>query len=171
MIDGAARGLCIRSKIVEPENTPPTPKKTWSTGRVIGETKGQYPYTDIRFAQVRLLDNGTDAKCANQEFAEPGGQSQQMGDEFNTQFRNGTGGSGQLLDEVRAIRDMLEKVKEKKAKVEEKEKYVREWRIIACVTDRLIFIFYLLVNVVGLAVIFLGDLRPAEMITDSEKTS
>ncbi|XP_041364120.1 neuronal acetylcholine receptor subunit alpha-2-like [Gigantopelta aegis] len=171
IIDGAARVLCIRSKIVEPEYTPPTPKKTWSTGRVIGETKGQYPYTDIRFAQVRLLDNGTDAKCGNPEFAEPGSQSQQITEEFNSQYRNGIGGSGQLLEEVRAIRDMLEKVREKKAKVEEKEKYVREWRIIACVTDRLIFIFYLLVNVVGLAVIFLGDLGPMDSSDDPKQPS
>ncbi|ESO84738.1 hypothetical protein LOTGIDRAFT_131629, partial [Lottia gigantea] len=60
-----------------------------------------------------------------------------------------------LLEEVRAIREMLEKVREKKAKAEEKEKYVREWRVIACVTDRVIFIFYLLVNTVGLICIFL----------------
>lgn len=64
-------------------------------------------------------------------------------------------GAAPLMEEVRAIRDILEKVRDKKAKMEEKDKYVREWRVIACVTDRIIFITYVLINFVGLLVIFL----------------
>ncbi|XP_046582842.1 neuronal acetylcholine receptor subunit alpha-10-like isoform X2 [Haliotis rubra] len=154
MIDVVARGLCLRNKIVEPDYSPFTPKKSWNTGRVGGEARGQYPYTDIRFAQVRLLDNGVEGSK---------NQTENGGDAGSYQSADDTGragmASGPLLDEIKAIRDILEKVRDKKAKMEEKEKYVREWRVIACVTDRMIFIFYLSVNIVGLGVIFLGQLQ------------
>ncbi|KAK6169108.1 hypothetical protein SNE40_020223 [Patella caerulea] len=155
VIDVLARALCLRDKIVEPEYSPLTPKKT---GRVVGEARGQYPYRDIRFGQVRLLDNGMDKPGNNDSsndnsfsFTTPGE------DQFNFNRYYGP-----VLEEVRSIREMLEKVREKKAKIEEKEKYVREWRVIACVTDRIIFIFYLLVNIIGLIAIFLKPYLDAE---------
>lgn len=169
MIDCFARMLCLRSKITDPDYTTSSHKR-WNTGRVGGNPKGQYPYTDINFAQVRLLDNGTDKARstppppppplgshgggmgmpeAGEERGGGGGGFQQMVEEFSSS------GAAPLMEEVRAIRDILEKVRDKKSKMEEKDKYVREWRVIACVTDRIIFITYVLINFIGLLVIFL----------------
>jgi hypothetical protein len=46
---------------------------------------------------------------------------------------------------------------EQQKKGEIKEKYIREWKVICCITDRLFFLFYLIINIVGVAVIFFLD--------------
>ncbi|KAL8585380.1 hypothetical protein ACOMHN_052194 [Nucella lapillus] len=187
MIDCVARALCLRSKITDPEYSTCSHKKRWNTGRVGGNPKGQYPYTDINFAQVRLLDNGTEKSRTTPPPPPPplgaggsvgsatdGGEVERgggggMGGGVVGGGGGGGGGGGfqqiveefsspstaPLMEEVRAIRDILEKVRDKKAKMEEKDKYVREWRVIACVTDRVIFITYLFINFIGLLVIFI----------------
>lgn len=165
MIDCFARCLCLRSQITEPDYTTSSNKKRWNTGRVGGNTKGQNPYTDINFAQVRLLDNGADkARSAHPvpppvvgDSGDVGGGFQQVPDDFPTPS------VAPLMEEVRAIRDILEKVRDKKTKLEEKDKYHREWRVISCITDRVIFICYLLINFVGLLVIFLWQVNRDEV--------
>jgi hypothetical protein len=64
---------------------------------------------------------------------------------------------------VRAIRDILEKVRDKKAKLDEKEKYMREWRVISCLTDRTLFIIYVIVDVICVMVIFLWQFHYNEV--------
>ncbi|XP_025101181.1 neuronal acetylcholine receptor subunit alpha-10-like [Pomacea canaliculata] len=177
MIDIIARILCLRDKVADPDystSSEKKPSRSWNTGRVGGNPKGQYPYTDVNFAQVRLLDNGAEKSRGTPPPPPPPGSGsvgafgemadngfQQGGDDFSSP------GVAPLMEEVRAIRDILEKVRDKKNKMDEKEKFVREWRIISCVTDRVIFITYLLINFIGLTVIFLWqfnrkDLSPPE---------
>lgn len=60
MIDYMARLLCIRDKILERDSSQSMsgvvqPKKRWNAGRVGGDNRPQYPYTDISFAQVDFV--------------------------------------------------------------------------------------------------------------------
>ena len=77
----------------------------------------------------------------------------------------------QVLEEVRSIRDMLERVKEKKAKVEEKDKIAREWRVVSMVFDRMIFIVYVFVNFTGLLVIIIWTLKRDRPTNDAYDAS
>ena len=61
-----------------------------------------------------------------------------------------------LLEEVRGIRETLQAYEDKRISREDNDRRVREWRVIACVTDRLFFITYVIINFIGLMVIFLG---------------
>ena len=174
MIDYIARMLCLRDKVTDPEYTTASQKR-WNPGRVAGTSGSKYHYTDGNFAQVRLLTNGRDNAYHRTATPPPfrpnlgsmfGGMSEIQesgisGAETRTGLQHGTDDftsqsiNNPLIEEIRAIRDMLEKVRDKKSKMEEKERFVREWRVIACITDRVIFIIYLLINFIGLLVIFL----------------
>lgn len=59
-----------------------------------------------------------------------------------------------LLQEVRRIRDILLKSEDKRSIEEEKNLNLKEWRIIACVTDRIFFVIYVTLNVVIIALLF-----------------
>ncbi|KAL8577715.1 hypothetical protein ACOMHN_062329 [Nucella lapillus] len=61
-----------------------------------------------------------------------------------------------LLDEVKGIKEVLQRHENKRLSIEERDRRIREWRVIACVTDRLFFIMYVIIHFVGLMVIFLG---------------
>ncbi|ESO84740.1 hypothetical protein LOTGIDRAFT_131695, partial [Lottia gigantea] len=112
LVNGVARVLCLREKIVEIDTTSPS-KKNWNTC-VITQQNGRNNDTDTKCAKVRLLEN------------------------------------------MREIRDILQKDDERRVKRVEKDKYVLEWRVLACIIDRLFFIIYLFINIVGLIVLFVA---------------
>lgn len=142
MIDGIATLLCLKSQLLEPD---------YKSDMRMYKDQNQYD-TEMRYAKVRLLDNGRDSRgvnaCSENVEHNNVNHNSQLGDLcLNTGF----------ADDIRAIREILEQFKDKKAKAELKEKCLREWKVICCVTDRLFFISYLVINVVGIIVIFFGQ--------------
>ena len=147
MIEGIARILCLRNDLLENE-----PLKTVKTN------KNNFAYhsnTKSTECEVQLLDNDRDNH--NQNF----GMSTK--EDVKQNGMNTSGGvheitlSPNLTEDIRIIREMLEQVRNKKAKVEQKEKCLREWKVICCVTDRMFFMCYLLINITGIVVIFFGQ--------------
>ena len=72
---------------------------------------------------------------------------------------------------MKSIREILERVREKKAKLEEKEKISREWRVVSMVFDRIIFGVYVLVNFTGLLTIFIYQMNREPPINKSFEES
>ena len=147
MVDGVARLLCLRTKLTEGEMPPVT--KNWNA------CIRKYPDRDLKFAKVRLLDNGVDSRMAHLKDSPEAGLGENgidAGIDKNYSTRTS------ILHEVRSIRELLEKNEERKLKQEERERYNREWKVIACVTDRLFFIIYVLINIGGVVMTFKGAL-------------
>ncbi|GFO38224.1 nicotinic acetylcholine receptor subunit type f, partial [Plakobranchus ocellatus] len=161
MIDLMSRLMCVRSIVMEKETSGSVlgdggvgggapPKKRWNAGRVGGDRRAQYPYTDISFAQVRLLDNGVDKRDQGPDYGGDGRggmdgrghgfQFPPIGDEFLAHSQ----ANAQVLEEIRSIRELLERVRDKKTRMEEKDKLFREWRMVALVTDRMLFFIYVM---------------------------
>uniref|UniRef100_A0A2C9K3Z8 Uncharacterized protein n=1 Tax=Biomphalaria glabrata TaxID=6526 RepID=A0A2C9K3Z8_BIOGL len=154
MINFMARVLCVRDQLFEKEANPVVatgqPKKRWTAGRVRLLDNG---------AEKRLQDQGVDGgECRGggmDSRGVPGFAFPPIGDEYLSHSQS----SAQVLEELKAIREMLEKVREKKARAEEKDKVVHEWRMVGLVTDRIIFCFYLVTNCIGLMVIFVWQIK------------
>ncbi|XP_041365006.1 neuronal acetylcholine receptor subunit alpha-7-like [Gigantopelta aegis] len=145
MVDGVARVLCLRTKLTEGEMPPVT--KNWSA------CIRKYPDRDIKFAKVRLLDNGVDSRTTHQkESPEAGLGENGLDPAIDKNYSTRTN----ILHEVRSIRELLEKNEDRKLKQEERERYNREWKVIACITDRLFFIIYVLINIGGIVMTFKG---------------
>lgn len=141
MIDGIATVLCLRSQLLEPD---------YKTD-MHNYKRSQYADAEARYAKVRLLDNGRDKKGVTTNYNDV---------EHNNVHGNQLGDlclNSSFADDIHAIREILEQFKDKKAKAELKEKCLREWKVICCVTDRLFFISYLLINIIGIVVIFFGQ--------------
>ncbi|KAL4239615.1 hypothetical protein ACF0H5_000423 [Mactra antiquata] len=142
MIDGIATILCLKSQLLEPD---------YKADMRRYKDQNQYN-TEMRYAKVRLLDNGRDSRGVN--------ACCETTDHNNVNHNNVLGDmclNTGFAEDIRAIREILEHFKDKKAKAELKEKCLREWKVICCVTDRLFFISYLVINVVGIIVIFFGQ--------------
>ncbi|GFS16104.1 nicotinic acetylcholine receptor subunit type F [Elysia marginata] len=163
-----SRVMCVRDIVLEKDSSSSVlgpgggggmaPKKRWNAGRVGGDTRPQYPYTDMSFAQVRLLDNGVEKReqgfDGGIEGRGHGFQFPPIGDEYLAHSQ----ANAQVLEEIRNIRELLERVRDKKSRMEEKDKLFREWRMVALVTDRMLFTFYVMVNCVGLFVLIMWQL-------------
>lgn len=155
VIDGVARLLCMREAFVEPRNDVTTPKKTWST---FVSTYRSFSDPETLCAKVHLLDvdNNFDSKtdledCGLEElFGETSGAGKEDWEEE----------AAELLSEVGSIREMMTVMQENRDTKEAKLRHIREWRIIAVVLDRLFFVVYVSINVMGLAVIFLRVFLP-----------
>lgn len=149
MIDGIARVLFLRDQVMDKSQKEQSKMRNWNV-KVTGENNKKYPAADVKFAKVRLLENKDEKMSASSDALEPSVPDTvvEQHDDRQSLMRSA------ILEEVKAIREMLDKVQEKKLKLEERERLVREWRVIACVTDRLFFIVYVLVNVIGVLVIF-----------------
>ncbi|XP_046582869.1 neuronal acetylcholine receptor subunit beta-3-like [Haliotis rubra] len=143
-IRGIATLLCLRDKIIDPEENMETKKESSKSYK---DTKNKFPEADFKFSKVRLLDNGIDYRVTPQT----------EGSDLDAFLDRGGFRSGAILEEVRGIRDILEKNEEKKRARDERERYIREWRVIACVTDRFFFLIYVIINIVGITVIFKGQ--------------
>ncbi|KAL5018214.1 hypothetical protein ScPMuIL_003936 [Solemya velum] len=143
LINGVARLLCIHHTLEHESDTPNT-KNNWNSK--VGEgNKTKFIDMESKLAKVRLLDNCNDKL--------PLSRSTDTFDQ-NNEEKYGILRSS-LAEDIHVIREILEKYKEKKMQNELRDKSIREWRVICCVTDRLFFILYLAINITGILVIFL----------------
>lgn len=145
MIDIVARIFFIRNKLVDDERKDETVRNHWSMKMASDQSSN---IADDRGVRVRLLADRKD-DCYRHDIYENG----QPNGDIDIQFPLKTG----LAEDIRIIREILEKYREQQKKGEIKEKYIREWKVICCITDRLFFLFYLIINIVGVAVIFFLD--------------
>lgn len=144
MINGVARLLCIRHTLLENESDTPNTKNNWNSK--VGEgNKTKFIDMESKLAKVRLLDNCNDKL--------PLSRSTDTFDQ-NNEEKYGILRSS-LAEDIHVIREILERYKEKKIQSELRDKSIREWRVICCVTDRLFFLLYLAINITGVLVIFL----------------
>ena len=151
MIDGIARVLFLRDTLVEKQEVK---TKSWET-RLKAKNQYKCQNSGKHYTQVRLVETGKDDIQFN-NIGHFGQHGQSSPDQSNFQLETSMSFT-KLEDDIRAIRDILETYNEKKSKVEQKEKNLREWKVICCITDRLFFILYLLINIGGIIVIFFGQ--------------
>ncbi|KAK3758937.1 hypothetical protein RRG08_016016 [Elysia crispata] len=157
-----SRVMCVRDIVLEKDTSSTSvlspgggggmlPKKRWNAGR------------------VRLLDNGVDKRDqgfdGGMDGRGHGFQFPPIGDEFLAHSQ----ANAQVLEEIRNIRELLERVRDKKSRMEEKDKLFREWRMVALVTDRMLFTFYVMVNCVGLLVLVMWQLSYKPVPKETEK--
>lgn len=135
----------MRDQLIEKKD--PETQTKWNA-KVTGENKKKYPGMDLKFAKVRLLNNGTDESLPP-TLAERFAEQRQANDE--NKYDNCRSA---LIEEVRLIREILQKVKDSTLGQVEKQKHLREWRVIACVMDRMFFVFYFIANTSAIVVIF-----------------
>ncbi|XP_076458367.1 neuronal acetylcholine receptor subunit alpha-10-like isoform X1 [Babylonia areolata] len=165
VIDGLARVLCMRQSFLEPRNDVTTPKKTWST---FVSTYRSFSDPETLCAKVHLLevDDNPDSKaelddddCAGLQdlFAEASGAGvgEEEGEEEDWEEE-----AAHLVTEVGSIREMMTLLEERRDSSEAKMRHIKEWRIIAVVLDRLFFLVYIAINLLGLAAIFVRVLLP-----------
>ncbi|KAL8608940.1 hypothetical protein ACOMHN_062689 [Nucella lapillus] len=170
VIDGLARVLCLRQSFLEPRNDVTTPKKTWST---FVSTYRSFSDPETLCAKVRLLDvdNNFDSKADLEEdcgledlFGETSGEGE--GEEEVEEDEEEEEGeweeevAAQVVSEVGSIREMMTMMEERRDTSEAKLRHIREWRIIAVVLDRLFFLVYIAVNLLGLGAIFVRVFLP-----------
>ncbi|XP_076462252.1 neuronal acetylcholine receptor subunit alpha-5-like [Babylonia areolata] len=161
VIDGLARVLCMRSSFLEPRTDVTTPKKTWST---YVSTYRSFSDPETLCAKVHLLD--ADPKL---EGGEEEGEEEDFGDcgledlfaEFSDEWEQQEA-AAQLVSEVGSIKEMMTLMEERRDSNEAKLRHIREWRMIAVVLDRLFFLVYFGINLLGLAAIFVRILLPHE---------
>lgn len=155
VIDGVARLLCMREAFVEPRNDVTTPKKTWST---FVSTYRSFSDPETLCAKVHLLDldNNFDSKTDLEDC----GLEDLLGETSGAGKEDWEEEAAELLSEVGSIREMVTSMEEKRETKEAKLRHIREWRIIAVVLDRLFFLVYVSINIMGLVAIFLRALLP-----------
>ena len=148
MIDFVARVFFIRNKLIDesqPENAQKVIDKC-SRVPLLNDTKDERTYCLPKPMQgtqplQNVFENCTQNGTITRELS-------------NTDLDRLGILRSSIAEDLRIIRDILENYKDKKEKAEKKEKFVREWRVICCVTDRLFFIIYLFVNIIGICIIF-----------------
>lgn len=165
MVDWLSHVMCVTNKPKHGKDfhitsvaASSSAKMNWSN-HINGKGKnGRLSDPEFKFAKVRLLDNGVDQQQQQQQ-ASRMLATQESFDSCNFEcYSDRTTGSrnGPLLDEVRGIRDILQRHEDWRVSKEERERRIWEWRVIACVTDRVFFVMYVIINFAGLMVIFLG---------------
>ena len=151
MIDFIARVLFLKDTLIEKQEVK---TKSWET-RLKAKNQYKCQNSGKHYTQVRLVESGTDEIQFN-NIGHFGQHGQHSPDQSNFHMESNMSFT-KLEDDIRAIREILEAYNEKKAKTEQKEKNLREWKVICCITDRLFFILYLLINICGIIVIFFGQ--------------
>ncbi|XP_052059416.1 neuronal acetylcholine receptor subunit alpha-7-like [Mytilus californianus] len=143
MIDVVARLFFIRDKLIEnEERNDETVRNLWSMKMASDKNCNAAEDKGVR---VRLLAE------KKEEFyrADLYENGQSNGDiDFSIPIRSG------LAEDIRVIREIVEKYQDQKKRNEIKEKHIREWKVICCITDRLFFLLYLIINIVGVIIIF-----------------
>ncbi|RUS81384.1 hypothetical protein EGW08_010856, partial [Elysia chlorotica] len=104
---------------------------------------------NLKLAKVRLLENGLTSRSV-----QPTDQYDTLEKDLGYDSVPERDASALLLEEVKMIKEMLLREQEKRQSEEERNKYLREWRIIACITDRVFFILYVAINVITIVVLF-----------------
>ncbi|XP_067671356.1 neuronal acetylcholine receptor subunit alpha-2-like [Haliotis asinina] len=144
IIDGVARLMNVRHTFQESPRDCTTPKKTWSSF-VDNQTDQSDP--ELAFARVNLLDTGGDSRSDIY-----GGDGSSLGASPARQMARQP---CPILEQVSGIREHMDKSRDDKKTKDTTDSNVREWRVIACVVDRLFFVFYVIVNGIGLIAIIL----------------
>ncbi|VDI47137.1 Hypothetical predicted protein, partial [Mytilus galloprovincialis] len=137
MIDVVARLFCIRDKLVEnEERNDETVRNLWSMK--MSSDKNNCNAAEEKGARVRLLAEKKEEFYRSDiyENGQPNGDI-----DFSIPMRSG------LAEDIRVIREILEKYQDQKKRNEIREKHIREWKVICCITDRLFFLLYLLINI------------------------
>ncbi|KAK7003429.1 neuronal acetylcholine receptor subunit alpha-2 [Biomphalaria glabrata] len=157
VIESAAQWLCVHEVIEESRYQPVTPRKTWST-YVTGEQSHSDPETLV--AKTHLLNCPTGSRQdirdygafrdVTRELCEPSTSSSLPSLALPSPAEETV-----LLEEVSSVREMMEENLWVSDTVEVYNKQVREWRMIACVMDRILFTSYIGVNVLGIVVILM----------------
>jgi len=149
MIDVFATMLCLKRDLLEPEPRSEHPNNhNYNAGNQFSD--------DMKYVKVRLLDNGRESS-SNHSRGNFGVTTSDI--EHNNIHANVPEMqiSSSLTEDIRVIREVLEQFRDKKAKAETKEKCLREWKVICCVTDRMFFLSYVIINITGIVVIFFGN--------------
>ncbi|KAH9487557.1 hypothetical protein Btru_072682 [Bulinus truncatus] len=160
VIHSAAKLLCVHEVIEETRKQPVTPRKTWST-YVTSEISHSDPETLV--ARTHLLkcqpgyrqyvpDYGALQEITS-EVCEPSTSAALPTSPSSSSVSQYDGSS--LLDELKSVREMLEDDMAEVDSAELLKKHVREWHMIACVLDKLFFVLYLAVLVLGLGAMML----------------
>lgn len=153
MIDIVARIFCIRDKLVEDQQMESSQKVVCSQVRLLNDGKEEQTF---RLPKAPSMQNTGLMQQQNSGLQQVFEQNNHhTSPDGNDNDRLAILKSS-LAADLRKIREIMEFYKDKKEKAEKKEKYLREWRVICCVTDRLFFILYLLINVSMIIVIFYG---------------
>ncbi|GFN91884.1 neuronal acetylcholine receptor subunit alpha-7 [Plakobranchus ocellatus] len=169
IIDTAARMFCVQEVLRERRHQPPTtPRKMWST-YVTGVRSQSDPETLV--AKTHLLE----ARPFNRRELRDYGAFQEVTSDFcdpdepstSTAFNSysysasaspSTSDEAMLVDEVACIREMMEEDEAYQESLEQGLRYTQEWRMIACVMDRIFFTFYIIVNFLGLLGMYIRSL-------------
>lgn len=153
MIDILARIFFIRGQLVEEEQMESSQKVVCSQVRLLNDGKEEQTF---RLPKPPSMQNtgiqqnsGTHAQHVFEQ------NNCHISPDGNENDRLSILKSS-LAADLRKIREILEFHRDKKEKAEKKDKYLREWRVICCVTDRFFFILYLIVNISIIVVIFYG---------------
>ncbi|XP_059147521.1 neuronal acetylcholine receptor subunit alpha-10-like [Physella acuta] len=162
IIDTAAKILRVNEVTEERRHHPVTPRKTWST-YVTGEKSQSDPETLV--AKTHLLECQSSFRLERKyygafndvtaDFCEPSTSTA-----FPPCPDNMAGlyaENSTLLEDVCEVREMMDDEVTSDEGRETYRKYVREWQLISCVTDRIFFTFYILVNVIGLVFLILKN--------------
>ncbi|XP_041364462.1 neuronal acetylcholine receptor subunit alpha-2-like [Gigantopelta aegis] len=141
IIDGIARFLGMRENVIETTTNCATPKKTWSSYVTSEFDKSD---SEMVYARVHLLDMGVDSKS---EFGTDDSSCGPSPAKFPT-------APDPLLEDISSIREYMDRIRDDEILQEERKRNVREWRIIASVVDRIFFVGYVFINVLGVTLIF-----------------
>ncbi|CAL1530114.1 unnamed protein product [Lymnaea stagnalis] len=158
VIDIAAKLFQVNEVVEENRLQPVTPRKTWST-YVTGEKSQSDPETLV--ARIHLLNCQTGSRQEMRDY----GAFQDVTSDYcepstSTALHQSSASASPsddviVIDEVSAIRELMdEELTYRESQVENK-KTIREWRMIACVMDRIFFTFYIVINMIGVGVILL----------------
>lgn len=155
MIDIVARIFCIRDKIVEDQQMESSQKVVCSQVRLLNDGKEEQTFRLPKPPSMQNtgLTQHQQQNSGLQHVFEQNNCNTSPDSNDNDRF---TILKSSLAADLRKIREIMEFYKDKKEKAEKKEKYLREWRVICCVTDRLFFVLYLFVNISMIIVIFYG---------------
>ncbi|KAH9502550.1 Neuronal acetylcholine receptor subunit alpha-9 [Bulinus truncatus] len=107
---------------------------------------------EFKMSKVRLLDNGINPRM----FAQPEVFECNESGNFEYDSFPDRELSSIIVEEVTQIKKLLLNHQAKKDRAEVNARYLKEWQVIASVTDRIFFTVYLAVNVITVFVLFCG---------------
>ena len=137
MIDVVARGLLIRGKLVHEIKRDEEAGSDNPRAPLINDDKDS-----LMFGSPKKIK---DPKCRKGEIHTPA-EEYEILDHIQTS----------IATDIQFIREAMENFYEKKLLEVNKDKIVHEWRVICCITDRLFFVLYVIINLIGICVIFMG---------------
>ncbi|XP_035825682.1 uncharacterized protein LOC118477693 [Aplysia californica] len=147
--------LCVREVLQANQIHRTTPQKTWST-YVTGVRSQSDPETLV--AKIHLLHGHDGSKQEMRNYS----TFQDVTSDFCTEPSTSTACAStseetNLVDEVTSVRELIDEEMNLQDSMEQSKKYTHEWRMIACVMDRIFFTLYISVNVIGLLTLFLQN--------------